>query len=247
MTVKNTHNSSDNSDPARHLSGKNGPRVALLWQSNLQHCKASAVELTRLILKVQHTSTVICLIQEPYLVKGKISYLNEIKCKSFVPCRNARTAILCSKELNVWYSPSLSDRDTTTIILKDKLMGEIVISSMYFDILMGLPNMLERLSKETRPLVICADTNAHSVLWGCEESNPRGEMLEEFIIQNDLLIQNVGNNPTYVSRGAETIIDVTFTKNSTDEMIHNWHVDSRTLFSDHRLIQMEITISTVET
>ncbi len=243
MSVNNTHNSSDNSDPARPLSSKKESRVALLWQSNLQHCRASAIELSRLILKVQHTSTVICLIQEPYLVKGKLPYLNETKCKSFVPCRNARTAIICSQELNAWYAPSLSDRDTTTIILKDKAMGEIVISSMYFDILLGMPEKLEKLSKETKPLVICADTNAHSVLWGCEESNPRGEMIEEFIIQNDFLILNVGNNPTYVSRGAETIIDVTFTKNTTDEMIQNWRVDRKTLLSDHRLIQMEITIS----
>ena len=97
----NYHNSTVNSVSARLTSSRNEPRVALLWQSNLQHCGASTIELSRLILEVQRRSTVICLIQE--LVKVKIPYLNNTKCKSFVPWGNAWTAIICSQELNMWY------------------------------------------------------------------------------------------------------------------------------------------------
>ncbi len=42
-----------------------------------------------------------------------------------------------------------------------------------------------------------ADSNAHSVLWGCEETNKRGEEVEELILHFNLNVANrVANSPS---------------------------------------------------
>ena len=38
--------------------------------------------------------------------------------------------------------------------------------------------LLEFCDSKGIPLIVGADSNAHSVLWGCEETNKRGEELE---------------------------------------------------------------------
>ena len=59
------------------------------------------------------------------------------------------------------------------------------------------------------------DSNAHSLL-NCNDSNVRGEELEDFIIKNYLMVENLGSEPTFrVRRGEaqiESIIDITISR-----------------------------------
>ena len=45
-------------------------------------------------------------------------------------------------------------------------------------------------------MIIGADTNCHSILFG-EDTNKRGRDLEEFVIENAIAIENVGTVPTF--------------------------------------------------
>ena len=82
-----------------------------------------------------------------------------------------------------------------------------------------------------------------SVLWG-NESNPRGELIENYVFSHSLVIENVGRVPTFIARGAQTCIDVTLSLNLSPYSIEGWKVSSDATFSDHRRVDFSMTLKT---
>ena len=86
------------------------------------------------------------------------------------------------------------------------------------------------------------DANAHSRMWGSSASNPRGDMIEEFIFHHDLSLCNKGTQPTFVARGTSTIIDITLCSRGLVDNIKGWKVDTRDQMSDHRRIIFRLDV-----
>ena len=57
-------------------------------------------------------------------------------------------------------------------------------------------------------ILLTADTNSHSKIWG-NETNTRGTKWEELIEIEHLLVHNQGRIPTFESKNGKSIIDVT--------------------------------------
>ena len=113
----------------------------------------------------------------------------------------------------------------------------VYFCSVYLDITINtypaaLDNLIQHCSTQGNKLVIGMDSNAHSVLWG-DETNSRGEWLEEFILDSDLNLENLGRKPTFTGRQTSTIIDITLTLNVES---NNWKVTDEVTLSDHTLI-----------
>ena len=68
-------------------------------------------------------------------------------------------------------------------------------------------------------LVICSDTNAHSTLLGCTNSDERGHMVEDLISTNHLQVLNEGNAFTFQTSRSASIIDVTLVNDSVRRRI----------------------------
>jgi ribonuclease HI len=113
-------------------------------------------------------------------------------------------------------------------------------SSVWPAALKRLLNFYRRKQKE---IVILADTNSHSSLWGCPENNRRGDKLEDLIFAYDLTINNVGEHCTFFNRRCATIIDVTLSSQSAANYIQDWRVDESVEGSDHHFIRFDWTIS----
>ena len=101
--------------------------------------------------------------------------------------------------------------------------------SVYADI--NLNSVLAELERITNycglrnlPCIIGVNTNAHSVLWGCQINNSRGDDYKSFLANNNLSILNVGNIPTFKTVRAESIIDVSLVHYSLYDYIIDWHV-----------------------
>ena len=69
---------------------------------------------------------------------------------------------------------------------------EITICSVYIP-----PNFhletehLDTLLKQLpSPYILVGDFNGHNILWGCKYNNPKGNIIEDFIIKNDLCLMN---------------------------------------------------------
>jgi hypothetical protein len=64
-------------------------------------------------------------------------------------------------------------------------------------------------------------------------------MLEDWIMSNDIFVNNIGSMPTFRTSRASSIIDITLTNSVTDNLVTNWRVSPKTQFSDHMRIDYE--------
>ena len=97
--------------------------------------------------------------------------------------------------------------------------------------------LVDKCRADNLPFVIAVDSNAHSVLWG-EVTNTRGEVLEDYIGSNSLVVENVGCSPTFIARGTSSCIDITLS--GCGGVVRGWEVSPVTSLSDHLLIKFNL-------
>ncbi|CAB4038284.1 Hypothetical predicted protein [Paramuricea clavata] len=205
----------------------------------MQHSKDSMVSLQ---LQLRDQSCAVALVQEPLLSnKGElVRTWRHIEAFSGGAC--PRAAIL-SAGVDLWFCPRFSNRDVTTVLGS---FGDLSLymTSVYLDgTLLSLPACLEELlSTRDKPILISLDTNAHSTLWGCSESNDRGELLENFIFKHHLHLLNKGFTPTFITRRASSIIDITLCSEELAPLLADWKVSQEFHFSDHRQISFTLPL-----
>jgi len=78
------------------------------------------------------------------------------------------------------------------------------------------------------------DANARSVLWHAGETDNRGEVVEEFILINNLTVINkVSDFNTFRTERGASNIDVTLANHKISTGISAWTIDPDFSFSDH--------------
>ena len=199
-----------------------------------------------------HTNpSFIYMVQEPYVREGKMigfdkSHLLFYDHSSLTP----RSAIYASKDLHLWPMPEFTAKDITTCLwlTHQDHLPKVIIASVYMDHtdLKVWPDTLTKLLRYCRSgrhkLILAADTNGHSSLWGSEDTNTQGKAIEELVFLNNLAILNVGNHPTFYNRRCSSIIDVTFSSEDMVDSVKDWMVDTSFMDSDHHLITFNIMI-----
>jgi len=96
---------------------------------------------------------------------------------------------------------------------------------------------LEWAKENNLPVHIGGDFNAHSQLWGSPGDSARGWKVEQLLFDSDLAVANEGQEPTFVTRTASTIIDLTVISPECDEYLSHWGVITRDGEIDHRPIE----------
>ena len=124
--------------------------------------------------------------------------------------------------------------------------GEIAVISQYCHkdneaIDPELQRAVEFCQVRSIPLIIGADSNAWSPLWGPDQ-NERGEKFEEFIGKNHLHVLNDGKKPTYYHKPnngkTKTYIDITLINNFAynKSIGGEWMVNDEETLSDHKML-----------
>ena len=221
--------------------------TVLFHQINLQHSRKASLELVN---QLKNTENFITFCQEPYHYYGKINGIPYPISVHQPPIQNPRTCILSSNNLNLHSLDSLSDRDTTVCSWETNTpaLGQIIIISSYWDITQpNIPTkLIETLSycKSNNLPVICAiDTNAWSTLWGCDTTNPRGDLMEELVLEENLVILNTGSKPTFRTSRASSIIDLTLISPQLETICRDWRIHNIPSQSDHVAIRFNLTIT----
>ena len=184
------------------------------------------------------------ILNEPYSYRGIIP-----KHKDFSIFGVGRAVIVAPKHFSVLACAELSSHDYTVVILKTE-QSEQFLASMYLDITKSiisseLVKICNFFKDNKVNAVIGMDSNSHSPFWGSDNSNARGLELEAFIVQNQLVVLNKGNVPTFQTSRAKSVIDVTLAYGKYNH-IHNWHVmENQYFFSDHKGINFQMTIGHV--
>ena len=181
-------------------------------------------------------------IQEPYLGKKERPMGFPRGAKLYYTGNSPRAAIWSS--LDLFPLLEFSDRDMMVANLDS---AKICFAAVYLDVLdiqvikPKMNQLLDYCRRQDLHLIMNVDTNAHSALWGSDETNPRGDVIEDFILQQDLVVANIGAIPTYERVNCATIIDVTLTL-GLEDAIHHWRVVRDVIASDHNLIAFELSV-----
>ena len=216
-------------------------------QANIHHSRSGTTNLSRKFLA---GDIHLALIQEPWLVRGRISGLKGTKGKLIYDYNsNARTCILTDKNINVLPLNEFINRDLTAVKVKLNIEGrdrEVVFGSVYLPYEEKTPpdqslhKLLQFCAGNKLQAVLGLDCNAHHVVWGSSDTNKRGECLLEFILNYNLDILNRGNDPTFITSNRSEVIDITVSTQLISKNIKNWRVDGRPSGSDHQNIHFEI-------
>ena len=82
--------------------------------------------------------------------------------------------------------------------------------------------LVRECKKRKLPLIVGMDSNAHSSMWGAEDTNNRGRELEEIFFELDLVVLNQGSEYTFDTGNRKSIIDVTVANRFA---IEKWNLD----------------------
>ena len=196
-------------------------------------------------------------VQEPYCTKT--GFFLHVKggnrnIISADPSCMPRSIIVHSTRLPIIPIQQYCTRDTAVGLLTHKQKGmaawqtkTLLIISSYWDIKCpdipkDLQDVVTYAKSQNFSFQIHMDSNCHSTLFGSNDQNERGTILEDFMAQHGLVPGNTGNENTFVRGDSGTLIDLTFGTPDAISQIRDWRVHRQNVMdSDHRLIQMEIT------
>ena len=216
-------------------------------QINLNKSKIASANFCHYLTKDDFNT--IYLITETYLYKNKIPGLSHLYT-IYGTHESGRAIIIAPKIFPLFLHSEFNDRDHTVVLFNDG-KHSCYFASIYLDI--NLPSVSPMLVKmcdfftdNNSNSIFGADSNAHSVLWSCEENNQRGSLLEEHIFGYNMHILNRGSDPTFVSTRFKSIIDISLCMGDIVHKIHSWHVKKEHFFTDHKMIQFEVNFSKLE-
>ena len=193
--------------------------------------------MREIALKASRGESDILLLQEPQTCKRNGIFNIPGGISSYSRNNNANKAARTA----VWIKNSLvnslkpfeltqhTSRDLATVLIEiptGNKTQKIVIASLYCPsndttnkfisdpINEDLINLVNYCAKEKLGLVVGADANAHSFLWGENHTDTRGGNFENFLFNSQLNILNNGNAATHThSKGSSSIIDISFANN----------------------------------
>ena len=198
--------------------------------------------------------TGLSLVQEPWIVNGKIMGLGGLLCFRDAASTSPRACIV-AKAINVVPQWERCTGDLMVVTTEMDGVGRVAIASAYFPNVEGqdmnvpsteVAQLMDHCKALKMPLLIGCDANAHHQLWGSTDTNPRGQGLVEYLVTTQLDILNVGNTPTFSNAVREEVLELTLcTRNLTDR-IANWRVSDEPSLSDHEHIRSDLVADTHE-
>lgn len=217
-------------------------------QVNLQHSKAASALLTKNLIA---WNVGVALIQEPYVVHGKVAGLAGAPGSVLYDRSSARprTCIFVKKDVEMLPMWDLTCGDLTVATVNLEGLGggrEVTLASCYLPYedteapTAALTKLVDHAVVGRRRLVIGMDSNAHHTVWGSTDVNRRGESLLDFLSIHNLVIVNQGKEPTFVTRNRREVLDITVTSSSLLSKVSKWRVSQEASLSDHRYILFDI-------
>ena len=93
------------------------------------------------------------------------------------------------------------------------------------------------------PYVVCGDFNGHSMTWGCDKNNSRGDRIDDFITDKNIcLLNDCSYTYLHPATGTFTAIDLSLCSPNIRMEIY-FMVESDSYGNDHFPIVSEIVVS----
>jgi len=207
----------------------NSNKIIKCLQINMQRSKVVTANLIRTI---EDLNIDIILAQEPYVIKRKVCgiplNLKTIFCDLGEKPKTA--IIIANKSLQV-INVCTYTCDNATFAYIQFLNNSITFCSAYCPPLKDIKielNLISNVIIKLKPnnLIISMDTNAHSRNWFNNSEDARGDTLNDFLAQNNLILHNDNEgNPTFHTirngRVYQSSIDLTISDINASLLIKN--------------------------
>jgi ribonuclease HI len=214
-------------------------------QINLQRSKTATGHLTKF---VEEKKIDVLLIQEPYYIDNKVSGfpMSFTVLQTYNNCIPKAAIVITNKNIRyiefITYSSDIMV--AANIYVEDKTYLLISLYCSPFNNLQieldFLSNCLNTLKPEN--LIISTDSNAKSRVWFSERDDSRGNTINEFVNERNLIIINDNEfTPTYYSTHGKSFIDLTISNLNASNYIYEWEVLLSDSLSDHRYIYFTLT------
>ena len=145
---------------------------------------------------------------------------------------DARAALYFTNGINIVPHPAFMDNDLAVGLWKTKdTIKQVMVASLYCDreykkvVTPNLKKLVNYCTQSSTELIVFADANSHSSVWGSHKIDDRGLILEQFILHKNLLVLNRGKMPqvwTYHKNGKDSLIDITFCTQNVSQYLHDW-------------------------
>ena len=162
-----------------------------------------------------------------------------------------KAALFYSPQINIVPIDEFIDQDLATGLWTtgDPNIPTVIVASAYMNRYSktkirdsSFMKLIKYCDNKKVPLLVQADLNGWSQLWGETRLDDRGRTYEEIIFQYDLTVLNTGQMPdTYTWRNGKrkSIIDVTLCSPSLAHMVDDWGISDLSR-SDHRVIHFKL-------
>ena len=88
--------------------------------------------------------------------------------------------------------------------------------------------------------IICGDFNSHNILWGSENTDKNGRLVEEFLLERNLVLLNDGEGTRIDPHsGKRSCLDLTLISPNLAAK-SSWEATTQNLGSDHFVINILI-------
>lgn len=205
------------------------------------NCNGFLSKLNDLKLLIQQfCPTVIC-IQESHLSFRNIINFNSFNTYRYDYIANSNYSCngvitLIHKSLHSEPIPITSDLQVVAVKIYHPFLKFISICNIYIDHRIPLTtNHLNSLYVQLpKPCIIVGDFNAHHILWGSLSSNPRGLIIEKFLLDHiDIGLLNDGS-PTHFNLTHKDFFHNDLSLSSVSMLpLFQWHIHEDIYFSDH--------------
>ncbi|GBM93049.1 Putative protein in type-1 retrotransposable element R1DM [Araneus ventricosus] len=185
----------------------------------------------------------IILVQEPYVLEGKIEGLPSF-WKSWLS-KNNKAGIIALPSCN---NPVFLFSSNEIVAIKIQANSSpFTIISSYSSPYSAIEHNLDEThqlihSLQGEDFLLGADLNAHSQTWGYSNTNTRGEKVSDFISSiNGHLLNTKDAPPTFIKRDSKGWPDLSIASSSVLAVNSDWQVlDNIESYSDHKIISITI-------
>ena len=189
------------------------------------------------ILLSRHNPIAVCL-QETFLkTTDQITFKNfSFYNKVYTGGEKASGGVSIVVNNNFPHKSVALDTELQAVAVSVTMHQPLTICSIYIPPSAAIePTLLDNLITQLpSPFILLGDFNSHSTIWGCKDTNARGQTIESFISRNSLCLFNTRKSHTYLhpATGTYSAIDLSLCSPSlfTD---FSWKVYDDLLGSDH--------------
>lgn len=105
----------------------------------------------------------------------------------------------------------------------------------------SVQELIQHYQKAKIPYLIGCDANAHHTVWGSTDINDRGELILDFLLNENVKILNKGNRLPFINAIRAEVLDLTLSSANLADFIVGWHVSDELTTSDHMQIRFDLS------